>query len=423
MVNSSKQFINEDEQFSLENFVTDDYQHGESYSGEPISITLDKSDSQLCLKFFFKNTDEDLAEEWVTEFFDNNGFERTRYELFNLSGEDTFITACFALNESGLEQDYIYSDEDKALIKPIEVNPQATIESMLLTTTEPIKSSTKAKPRASKKSKSQPNIPNTSVNNASPVTAAAIIASLGQSLTGMSSRVSTLDSNGNKVSAAKQINAFIMAALPNITDKELAILTDSTECKKRASLGFPLFMEVNPNLTYKDQATFLGKYRYSKRIVNILGKDYYVTNHLFQRNISKVEAMLTNLGLINQSNNSMPVNTSSNVTNQTNEISEDSNEIDLSINDANQDQLIQSDSETNETSNINELSKVEEINVSSNINTVNESSKLNNELDNMSEKDFYKLVDQKIESQNIVHVNLSDTFDENEVNNKLEETY
>ena len=315
-------FLNEEQQFILANLVNDDYQNGNVYSGEPVSIVNKSDTDSFILQFFFKNTDEDVAEEWVVDFFNENGFSRNMYELFNLSGVDTFITACFALTDAGVSRDYSYSLEEQSLILPLDqinisqINidqtniasessdiddfNQSDIDLNNSNSSVDVSSIKQVSKTSSKVKKNFKTSSGTSSNasTTSVTTAASILSSIGQSLSGKSARVSTLDANGNKVSAAKQIQAFIDKALPNITDKEMAILTDSEQCKKMASLGFPLFMEVNPNLDYKTQARFLGKYRYGKKITNILGKDYYTTNHLFERNISRVEKMLTNLGLI-----------------------------------------------------------------------------------------------------------------------------
>ena len=121
---------------------------------------------------------------------------------------------------------------------------------------------------------------------------------LGTSLRGKSGRVSTVDATGNKISAAAQIRNLINQALPKITSTELTKLTDTHFCHENASLTYPLFMQVNPAMAYKDQANMDGKKRYAREPIQILGNSYYVTNHLFARNIPKVEKMLKSLNLI-----------------------------------------------------------------------------------------------------------------------------
>ena len=116
----------------------------------------------------------------------------------------------------------------------------------------------------------------------------------------------------------------------------MTILTDAIQCKTRASLGYPLFMEVNPALTYKVQATFNGRYRYGKQVLTIQGKNYYVTNHLFARNISKVKDLFTALGLLSPAQNTAANATTSNVNSFINQSVQDNQSTDILSDDSNQ---------------------------------------------------------------------------------------
>ena len=323
----AKKIITEVEMLTLKELETDDYQHGESYSGEPLSIKVDINDDVLNLKFFFQNTDEDIAEDWVNEFLTTNEFDIQSYELFNKGGEHSLVVASFARTEAGTEVDYSFTDEEIASLNIQEDSElpntqQASTNTSNVSTPNTFTTSVSNISANASTNSSQPKqkraYKRKTVTTVLPATAASKQIALnlsgsGLSIKGQSNRVSTLNDQGQKVSAAKQIQAYIDAALPKLTAKEMTILTDAIQCKTRASLGYPLFMEVNPALTYKVQATFNGRYRYGKQVLTIQGKNYYVTNHLFARNISKVKDLFTALGLLSPTQNTAVNVTTSNV--------------------------------------------------------------------------------------------------------------
>lgn len=340
IVNSmAKKIITEVEMLTLKELETDDYQHGESYSGEPLSIKVDINDDVLNLKFFFQNTDEDIAEDWVNEFLTTNEFDIQSYELFSKGGEHSLVVASFARTEAGTEVDYSFTDEEIASLNiqedselPNTQQASTNISNTFTTSVSNISVNTSANSSQPKQKRAYKR---KTVTTVLPATAASKQIALnlsgsGLSIKGQSNRVSTLNDQGQKVSAAKQIQAYIDAALPKLTAKEMTILTDAIQCKTRASLGYPLFMEVNPALTYKVQATFNGRYRYGKQVLTIQGKNYYVTNHLFARNISKVKDLFTALGLLSPAQNTAINVTTSNVNSLINQSVQDNQSTNIS---------------------------------------------------------------------------------------------
>lgn len=385
IVNSmAKKIITEVEMLTLKELETDDYQHGESYSGEPLSIKVDINDDVLNLKFFFQNTDEDIAEDWVNEFLTTNEFDIQSYELFSKGGEHSLVVASFARTEAGTEVDYSFTDEEIASLNIQEDSELPNTQQASTNTSNTFTTSVSNMSANTSTNSSQPRqkraYKRKTVTTVLPATAASKQIALnlsgsGLSIKGQSNRVSTLDDQGQKVSAAKQIQAYIDAALPKLTAKEMTILTDAIQCKARASLGYPLFMEVNPALTYKVQATFNGRYRYGKQILTIQGKNYYVTNHLFARNISKVKDLFTALGLLSPTQNtSTTVSTASNVNSLINQSVQGN-------------QSVQSNQSTNILSddNVSDNSNQQGANISSNNVDV-----LSSETKVMSDKEFFE---------------------------------
>lgn len=306
----SQVLLTANEQMILQGLASDDYQHGTRYPGEPVSIVCESSDDLFNIKFYFENTDLDIAEEWVSSYVKDNGFDVSRYEIFSQGDVDALVVTSFPLTEVGFSTDYEFSTDDLARLNLLNVHASKDTSANTSSTTVTTTSASTPPKRAYKRKTVTTVLPATPASKQ----LAAVFAGSGQSIKGASNRVSTLDANGNRVSAAKQIQTMLSHALPNITDTTLSILTDPQQCKQMASLGFPLLMQVNPALTYKQQATFNGKYRYSRTIVNVLGNDYYVTNHLFARNVAKVDTMFKTLGLYSSSavsNTATSINTNS----------------------------------------------------------------------------------------------------------------
>lgn len=131
----------------------------------------------------------------------------------------------------------------------------------------------------------------------------------GVSLKGYSNRVSTVASDGRVISAASQVKEMLdeITSSNTMTAALLVNLQDVILCKREMKLSYPLLMKVNPNLTYKEQASFAGKKRYGKRIVNFCGQDFYVTNHIFAGNVSRIRTYLENNNLIKATANSPKV--------------------------------------------------------------------------------------------------------------------
>ena len=124
----------------------------------------------------------------------------------------------------------------------------------------------------------------------------------GISLRGVTNRVSAKTSDGRTISAAAQVKEMLdeIVTKNTMTDSILTLLQDVMNCKKEMRLTYPLLMLVNPNMAYKDQASFNGKKRYGKTTITYCGKEFYITNHIFAQNIKKIRSYLESLNLIDK---------------------------------------------------------------------------------------------------------------------------
>lgn len=110
-----------------------------------------------------------------------------------------------------------------------------------------------------------------------------------------SSDISSKPAPTKKLSAFKQVHSCLANAIPKLTDDHITNLTSKEYCKTNAGLGYPLLLEVNTSMKYKDQVKMNGKSRYAKNPITILNRSFYITNHLFERNVIRIQKMLDEL--------------------------------------------------------------------------------------------------------------------------------
>ena len=93
-----------------------------------------------------------------------------------------------------------------------------------------------------------------------------------------------------KVSAFKLVRDLVENA--NLSDEQIALLTDKTFTQKNAHIAYALLMPVDDKLSYKDQTMKYNKARYAKKTVELNGKAYYMTNDIYKKNVLYVKELL-----------------------------------------------------------------------------------------------------------------------------------
>ena len=100
-------------------------------------------------------------------------------------------------------------------------------------------------------------------------------------------------------SAFQRMMDAINLAIPLLQEEHISILTDLEKTKELTGVGIPFMIEVNTSIdieqAFQQQTYFAKKNRYFRRPIEILGKKYWITNHIFDRNIPKIKTMLTNM--------------------------------------------------------------------------------------------------------------------------------
>lgn len=95
-------------------------------------------------------------------------------------------------------------------------------------------------------------------------------------------------------SAFNLIRKMLINSIEKFTDGAADKLCDY-DYTKAAGLTYALLMEVDPSRDYKEQTWMNGKCRYSRQTVEIAGRQFYITNHLFHRNVERMGQLLSNL--------------------------------------------------------------------------------------------------------------------------------
>lgn len=95
-------------------------------------------------------------------------------------------------------------------------------------------------------------------------------------------------------SAFNLVRKMFVSAIPKFKSNAADKLSDYNYTKA-AGLTYALLLEVDPTRDYKEQTWMNGKCRYSRQTVEIAGRQFYITNHLFHRNVDRMEQLLKDL--------------------------------------------------------------------------------------------------------------------------------
>lgn len=328
-----------------------------AFAGEPTSIMVDESEpSKFKLKAKFVNTDQVMASDWIEQTMSDLHFGIDQYVIELEGDDDTEVTASAVFNlddtvqgsiinnpsstpaqettseavpkeavsddtSDGTTDDTTSTEQEQELEDTTEANTMETTETA--ETTEAAESNeddideeinvdmnhlthharlaafttvsvSEAEPTQA--SKQATPAENSSTSNTPASDAVIAEASTEKAETNKAAFKEAKKRKGP--SAFARFKEIVDKAIPNMTSETIAQLTDSTFCKEKAHIAYPILIEVDPASDYKSQATFRGKYRYSKKVLSILGKDYYITNHIFERNVAITQDLFTNMKLI-----------------------------------------------------------------------------------------------------------------------------
>ena len=101
------------------------------------------------------------------------------------------------------------------------------------------------------------------------------------------------------IKTARPVSAFerVRSMLENATfsDEQVAFLTSK---QKEFGLAYAMLIPADANVTYKDVAFRGNKARYARREITINGSSYYMTNHIYDKNVDRIRNALVKMGAI-----------------------------------------------------------------------------------------------------------------------------
>ena len=102
----------------------------------------------------------------------------------------------------------------------------------------------------------------------------------------------------SKSAFQRMLDAFNFA-IPHLTEEHLQILTDVNKTKSLTGVSLPFLIKVDTSIAeekaFATQTWFANKNRYLKKPIVINGDKYWITNHIFDRNITRIKEMLTSM--------------------------------------------------------------------------------------------------------------------------------
>ena len=235
----------------------------ESNGLDPISLELEADGENTKIIARFLRDDYESNEAWLEDFLsDNNIFDGYDLDIEECNGQ---VNHTVIFSNEYLEENEMLASE---LVDVTNANKDSNAQQDI-----------KIKEPAKVIKPVQSVVQNTTVNKAAFVT-------------NQNAQPTRINTSEKKISAFKQVQAFITDVIPKLTDDNLTSLMSKEYCKANAGLGYPLLLEVDSNILYKDQVKMNGKSRYAKRPIIINNRSFYITNHLFDRNVIRIKNML-----------------------------------------------------------------------------------------------------------------------------------
>jgi Zn finger protein HypA/HybF involved in hydrogenase expression len=94
-----------------------------------------------------------------------------------------------------------------------------------------------------------------------------------------------VESTGEKPGKVIRDKFMALVSSNKVDNTLLSILTDEVKTKESTGIRYAFLKEVDINANLKDQALVKGKLRYSAKVVDINGKNYFITNDLYAKNV------------------------------------------------------------------------------------------------------------------------------------------
>ena len=102
-------------------------------------------------------------------------------------------------------------------------------------------------------------------------------------------------------SAAAQVRTMLENA--SFNDEQLNKVIDFEFTKARTKISYQLLKTIDENADFEMEMYFAGGLRYQKKPLDINGRQFYMTNNIYKKNVELVRELLIEIGSLNDDTN------------------------------------------------------------------------------------------------------------------------
>jgi hypothetical protein len=93
-----------------------------------------------------------------------------------------------------------------------------------------------------------------------------------------------------RISAFKRVRNMIVNA--SLNEEQITMLMDKPNTQHATGIAYQILKEANENMSRDEQIRKYGKTRYAVKPIEINGKEYFLTNDIYEKNVSRFAYLL-----------------------------------------------------------------------------------------------------------------------------------
>ena len=98
------------------------------------------------------------------------------------------------------------------------------------------------------------------------------------------------EKSAKRISAFKRVRNMIVNA--SLNEEQIAMLMDKGTTQKATGIAYQLLKETDSNMSRDEQIRKYNKIRYAVKPIEINGKEYFLTNDIYEKNVSRFALLL-----------------------------------------------------------------------------------------------------------------------------------
>ena len=93
-----------------------------------------------------------------------------------------------------------------------------------------------------------------------------------------------------RISAFKRVRNMIVNA--SLNEEQITMLMDKQNTQHATGIAYQILKEADENMSRDEQIRKYGKTRYAVKPIEINGKEYFLTNDIYEKNVSRFALLL-----------------------------------------------------------------------------------------------------------------------------------